>query len=535
MYEKYKKVLTTEETQQALKRGFNKAAEIVSPTLGVKGRKVVIDKEYGDVEFCDDGITVLAAINLEDTTEQLGVKILREASAKTNDKEGDGTTTTAVLTNELINQIIKDNSGNLSFSSSTDNLKLKHEIEDAVQKVVAYIDEHKKPINTDEDILNIAKISSNDDKVATMLLELFKKLGKDASITTIDGRSIETTHELVEGMSYDQGYISPYFRTESDKEESNLTSPKILVTTDKIQNVDHIKKIIELHSSAKLTDLVIICDDLSGIPLNSLIVGHNSGNLRVVATKAPGFGNQQEYLEDIATVVGATVVGENQAVKFQDLEPEHLGSADSVQCKKDKTTIIGGKGLKENIDSRIAILSARKAEQASDYEKDKLGERISKLSGGVGVIKVGAATETELKTKKAKIIDAVGAVKAAMDDGVIAGGGTALLFASRALTDVGGHAIVKKAIQKPFEQMLANAGLDKKEISTKVLAAEYGFGYDMEDDKFGDMFSLGVIDPSRVVKTALVNATSIALSVLSAAGAITLIRKSEEDNANQDY
>ncbi len=534
MFEKFKSLLDKRSAQQKLKDGINRATEIVSATLGVKGQKVIIDQEFGEVQFSDDGVTVLKEIELKDPEEQLGVKVLLEASTKTNDKEGDGTTTTAVLANELVKNIIPDipkaqqdivplDKGN------GDVLKLTKEILTARDNVLAFIDAHKLEVSTDEQIENVAKISSNSDTVAKMLVQLFKKLGKDASITTVDGKSVDTTFEVVEGMSYDNGYISRMFITDPEHEESVIQNPRVLVTTDKIQDIEQIKKIAEILGEAKINDLFIICDDLTGVPLNSLIAYSAMGRIRVVATKAPGFGNQKDYLEDIATFVGATLIGSGQVVKFEELKEEHFGKAETVTVKRDKTTVVGGAGDKTLVAERVKMLKNREVDQTSEYEKDKLKERISKLSGGVGVIKVGATTEIELKHNKAKIIDAVNAVKSAMKSGIVTGGGTALLFASQELTDENGAGLVKKAIQKPFELMLVNANLDYKDIKDRTLKAGYGWGYDVELDVLGDMNTMGIIDSAGVVKAALTNAVSIALSVLGSAGAITLIRKQHDE------
>lgn len=536
--EQYNEVLNKEEAQKCIKDGINLATELVAPTLGVKASKVFIDEEYGGFEASDDGITILNKIKVKDPKLQLGVKILKEASSKTNDREGDGTTTTAIIANELVNQVIKDKEELMDFSkhSGMDILKIKNGIKSGFQKVVDFINKNKVDITTDEQLIDVGRISSNSLEVGKMLAEMFKKLGKDASITTADSNSTETKYDIVEGMSFDRGWISYGFVTNPEKEETVIegeNGTNVLVTDYKIQNVEQLETLGNLFKSG-VNDLLIIADDVSGIPLETLIFNRLRQTIRVVAVRAPGFGNQVDYLKDIAILVGAKFVSSSESINFKDVTKEHLGKAKKVVVNKEKTTIVGTEGNKEEIETRIKTLKNRLTEIESGYEKEKLNERISKLSGGVGVIKVGGATEPEVKDKKSKINDAVSAVKSALRDGVVAGGGITLLAASMELNDdIEGESILKKSIQKPFEQIALNSYLAADKMKNEVMSnKEIGYGYDVENNKWGNMFEMGIIDPAGVVKTALENAISIAVEVLECSGAITLVReeKSKEDN-----
>lgn len=537
--EQFKDVMGKELAQAFIKKGINMATELVAPTLGVKGRRVVIDKEFGSVEFSDDGITVLQNIELEDPRLQLGVKILREASAQTNNKEGDGTTTTAILANELVNEILKDDDVMLIKGGKADILDVKKGIKDGLKKVIDYINENKQEVVTDEQIVQVAKIASNDDSVADILLELFKKLGKTAAISVEESKSVETEFDVVEGMSYDQGFIAPGFMTDPEKEEAVINGASVLVTDYKIQNVEDMKSLVGLFEgdaeNPAVNDLLIICDDATGLPLNSLVFNKMRGIIRIIVTKAPGFGAQAEYLKDIAVITGATFVSAIDQIKFSDLKATHLGKADKVVSKKDSTIIVGGKGEKEKIQERITMIENRVKETTSDYDKKKLLERISKLSGGVGVIRVGGNTELETADKKAKVVDAVSAVKSALADGVVAGGGITLLRAAETLdSERKGEAIIKKAIQKPFEQIIENADLHVVDVLKQIKESDNkNYGYDVEGDKYGDMFELGIIDPAKVVKATCDNAVSVALEILSSGGAIGLIRKRDEKQGEQ--
>ena len=533
-YKKYKELLNKKEAQKYIKSGINKATDLISPTLGVKGNRVFIDREFGDIEGSDDGITILKEIELEDTREQLGVKILKEASAKTNDKEGDGTTTTAVIANELINQIIEDDEDVIMIDGGRDIVKIKNGFKSGFDKVIKFINKHKIDITSDNQIANIAKISSNSEEVGNMLMEIFKKLGKDAVVNVESSDSTETTHEITEGMSFERGYISEAFMTNPDKEEAVLENPKVLVTDYRIQDIDDIQVIIDLLKH-KVNDLLIIADDVNGIPLRTLIINKLRGNIRTVAVKSPGFGNQTDYLKDIATLTGATLISNSNQLAIKDIKPEHLGKAIKVVVNKTSTVIIGGEGKKEDIDARILALKNRIEDETSEYEKSKLKERVGKMANGVCTIKVGGVTGMEAKDRNAKVEDAVNAVKSALKDGIVAGGGIALMRASIVLDDKDpGEAILKEAIVKPFEQILINANVDSGAITARVVLGDnVNQGYDVSNDKIGDMVEMGIIDPAGVVKTALENALSIAKMVLTGCGALTLIREKKEEDINK--
>ncbi len=531
MYESYKNILNETQSKNKLKEGFATAAKVVAPTLGAKPKRIFIDKEFGEVEASDDGIDVLNDLEVEDPQENLGIKVIKEAAQKTNDVAGDGTTTTVILTNSLAKEAVTpdDYVAMGTKNNKTDVLKLKKEILDAKSQVFKSVDENTIEVKEDKQILNVARASSNNDDVAAMLLDIFKTLGKDGAVkVTANERNVEISHEIVKGMSYPQGYIHQGFITDGTNETAELDDVPIIVTTDKVHDLAQMQKMATVGEQNQISNLFLICDDLDGVALFSLLKNKLHGNLRVAATKAPGFGNQREYLEDIAVMVGATLIGKEEPVKFADLKFEHFGKAQHVTCEKNNTIITGGEGDKVAITERTKTLKNIFEKENKEYEREKLTERISKLSGGVAVITVGAATENEMKYKKSKIIDAVSSVRAAMESGLVAGGGVALLAAAQKLSDEGGYGVMKRAIQKPFEQILLNANLDVQAIKGGLVGKEVTYGYNVETDEFGDMIEMGVVDPAKVVKTALDNAVSIALSVMSSGGALTLVRKKDE-------
>lgn len=516
--------LKQKEAREKIKRGIEIAASLVSPTLGHSSRRVLIDQAFGEIISSDDGKTILKETQLEDTQENLGFKVAKECANK-QDEEGDGTTTVTVILNELVQQLLKSDNKDVieMIKKSGANTVVRNQIKNGLNKVLKYIDENKIEITNNEQIAFVAKVSSNSEEIGKILAEIFEKLGKDGAVSVEEGKSVNTTYKIVEGMSFNQGWMAPQFVTNPDREEAILEDGvNILVSSKKIQNIEDIEKIAELVHSG-LNNLLIIADDVSGVPLNTLVANKLMGRLRVVVVKAPQVGNLTDVLTDICVATGATLIGED--VKINDLTRAHFGGAERVVVTKDKTVIVGFSGKKEQIDERIVQLENRKSEIESDYEKKKLTERISKLRTGVGSIKVGGDTPMEIKDRKAKIDDAVSAVRSALRGGIVSGGGVALLEASSVLEDNEGENILRKAIQKPFAQILENADMYDK------LTVKNGEGYNTETGELCNMIEAGIIDPANVIKAAVTNAVSSALMVSNLGGAVTLVRKIT-DNKN---
>lgn len=520
--EKYREILLSSGARQKIKEGIEIATQLITPTLGARGRKIVIDKEYVTPEVLDDGKMILDEVKLKDKGQQLGVELLKDASGRTNDRVGDGTTTTAILTNSLVQEIIKEDEDSKDLTSGDTNvLKIKKQILIGQDKVLAYINKNKIDISSTEQLINIGKVSANSDEMGKILAELFDKLGLDASITVSDNQSLGVEYEIVDGMKFDKGFISPGFITNGDKEEAVIENANIVVTDYKIRSPKDLEWMKRLTQDYGINDLVVIADDVSDIPLEAMVISKLRG-LKILATRAPGFGQMKDHLADIATLVGATVITKDAGLELKDFSLEWLGHASKIVSTVESTTIVGGQGNKKDIKQRIKILKDKMKETVSGYEKDKLKERVAKLSGGVGLIKVGGATETERNEKKAKLDDAINAVRGALEDGIVAGGGVVLLRASATLDEtVEGEGILKRAIQKPFEQILKNAGLDSKSVGTKISSNKnHNYGFDVEKEEYGDMIKMGIIDPAKVTKTALQNAVSLALVVMTISGAI---------------
>jgi chaperonin GroEL len=537
--EKFKKLLGANDAQKSIRDGIIIAAEMIAPTLGSRGRKIVLDAEFGTMDILDDGAGILDKIELEDTRLQMGVKMLKEAANKTNDKVGDGTTTTSILASELVKNIVSDKNPLLIENKVGNVLKIKKELNAGVKKIIDFIDSHKIEID-DKRLEAIGTISSNSPEIGKILAELFKKLGKDASIITSDSQNLETTHEIVEGMRIDKGFIAKAMVTDPEKNQAILENARVLVTDYKIQNPQDIKTLIELITGKvkgstgpdreKINDLLIVADDIQGTPLDFLVANKLEGFVRVIGVKAPTVGDYRELLKDIAVISGAQFISKENGREFKDIGPEHLGKALRVVSTIDETNIVGGGGSKEEIQTRIKSIETQMGNTSMSFDKEYLKERISKLSGGIGIIKVGGAIESEVTEKKAKIDDAIHAVRAALKDGGIPGGGIMLLRASAILDNtITGESILKSAIQKPFEQLLINADYDVEEVRSKILSSDnLNFGFNIETEEYGDLVEAGVIDPALVAKTALQNAVSIALLVLTISGANTLVREKDK-------
>src|SRR6266540_1712528 len=514
------------EARQGLKRGIDIIAHSVRITLGPKGRNVVLEKKYGAPTVTNDGVTIVREIELKDPWENAGAQLLREVATKTNDVAGDGTTTATILAQTMISE------GFRNVASGANPIQLKLGIEKAVEAVVAEIKRMSVPVKDHADIAHIATISSQDEKIGELIADAMDKVGKDGVITVEDNQAMATELEVVEGMQFDRGYTSAYMVTNPDRMEAVLEEPFVLITDRKISAISDLLPVLEkVVQQGK--PLLIVAEDLEGEALATLIVNKLRGTFTAVAVKAPGYGDRRKaMLEDMAILTGGQVISEDMGLKI-----EQLGKARRVTVNKDDTTIVEGAGKTEAIQGRIKALKVQIEETTSDYDKEKLQERMAKLAGGVAVIKVGAPTEVEQKEKKHRIEDALSATKAGVEEGMVAGGGVVLLQAQKVL-DSGlgldsdektGAAIVRKALEEPLRQIAANAGVEGSVIVEQVRKGKPGHGYDALNNKFADMFAAGIVDPAKVTRSALQNAASIAAMVLTTQAVITEI---PEKNGN---
>mgnify|MGYP000992224900 FL=1 len=515
-----------EESRRALERGVDAVADAVKITIGPKGRNVVLEKSWGSPTITNDGVSIAKEIELEDKFENLGAQLVKEVASKTNDIAGDGTTTATVLAQAMIKEGLKN------VTAGANPILLKKGIQKATEKAVAHIRSLSKKISSREDIASVAAISANDTEIGELIAEAMDKVGQDGVITVEDSKTLETYVEFVEGMQFDRGYISPYFVSDPEKMEAIIKDPLILITDRKLSAVKPIVPLLEKVAQAG-KPLVIIAEDIEGEALSTLVLNKLRGTLDSVAVKAPGFGDRRKaMLQDIATLTGGTVISEEVGLTLENASIDDLGSAGMVKVKKDDTIIVDGKGDADKIKQRIGQIKAQIDQTTSEYEKETLQERLAKLSGGVAVIKVGAATETELKEKKHRIEDALSATRAAVEEGIVAGGGVVLarakkpvqeLFESTENPDIKiGVKVVLKALDTPMKQIVENAGLDGAVIVDKVLNNDDpAFGYDALNDVYTDMFKVGIIDPAKVTRSALQNAASIAAILLTTEAALT--------------
>jgi chaperonin GroEL len=511
-----KELIFEEEAREKLREGIEKLADVVSVTLGPKGRSVGLEASYGSPNITNDGHTVVQGIEFKDQYVNMGASMAKEVAAKMKEICGDGTTTSILLLKSLVQNGIKN------IASGASPIILKRGMEKAVEAVIAQIDKVSIPIQTDKDIQNIALISgSGDEEVGHFIAEAIKKTGKEGVITIEEGKSTDTVIELVEGMQFDRGYTSSYFCTNTENLSVELSDAKILITDKKISSVQEILTILQSIATTA-TDFLIIADDIEGDALSTLVVNKLRGTLKVCAVKAPGFGDRrQALLEDIAILTGGTLISENQGMTLQTASMESLGDAEKVVITKDKTVLVGGKGSTENIQARITQIEAEIKLATSSYDKDKLEERKAKLAGGVAVIRIGAATETEMKKKKQAFQDSLNSTRAALAEGIVPGGGLALLQASLAISHMplkdeektGAH-IVLKACETPFRQIVSNAGFDSSVILEQLSGLGVNFGFNAQNEKVEDLVSAGVVDPAKVVKNALKFAASVAGVVL---------------------
>src|SRR5271165_2743119 len=509
-----KEVKFSQEAREKMIRDIDVLANAVRVTLGPKGRNVVIEKSFGAPRITKDGVTVAKEIELSDKFENMGAQMVREVASKQSDAAGDGTTTATVLAHAIVKE------GAKSVAAGANPMDVKRGVDLAVEAIVADLKANSRKVTKSEEIAQVATISANGDKsVGEMIAEAMKTVGNEGVITAEEAKSLETELDLVEGMEFDRGYLSPYFITNAEKMVAELEDPYILIHEKKLSGLQAMLPLLEaVVQTGK--PLVIIAEDVEGEALATLVVNKLRGGLKVAAVKAPGFGERRKaMLEDIAILTNGTMIAEDLGIKLENVTLQMLGRAKKVRIEKESTTIVEGAGAKKDIDARIGQIKAQIEETTSDYDREKLQERLAKLAGGVAVIRVGGATEVEVKEKKDRIEDALHATRAAVEEGILPGGGVPLLRSAMALQGVKvdnddqrtGVEIVRKAIHWPARQIVENAGVDGSIVVGKILEkADYGFGYDAQKDEYGDLFELGIIDPTKVVRTALQDAASVA-------------------------
>ena len=519
------------EARELLKEGVDALCNAVKVTLGPKGRNVIIDKKFGAPQVTKDGVTVAKEVELEDTFANMGAQMVREVASKTNDDAGDGTTTATVLAQSLISVGIKN------VTAGANPMDLKRGIDAAVEKVVASLKAQSQVVGSDFDKTEqVATISANNDKkIGKLIAEAMAKVNNEGVITVEEAKGTETHVDVVEGMQFDRGYISAYFITDTEKMEAQLDKPYILITDKKVSTMKEIMGILEPVAQSGRS-LLIIAEDVDGEALSALVVNKLRGTLKIAACKAPGFGDRRkEILEDIATLTGATVISTDKGMKIEDAGLEALGTADKVTLNKENTTIVDGAGSKEAIAARVQQIRASIENATSDYDREKLQERLAKLAGGVAVLYVGAATEVEMKEKKDRVDDALAATRAAVEEGIVPGGGVAYIRAVESLEGMKGEnddqttgiQIVKRAIEEPLRQIVANAGGEGSVVVNKVKEGKGSFGYNARDDRYEDMLAAGIIDPTKVSRVALENAASIASMFLTTE---CVLAEKKEDN-----
>ena len=526
-----KQIAFDQEAREALRRGIHKLAKAVKVTLGPKGRNVIIQKSFGSPLVTKDGVTVAKEIDLEDKYENMGARMVREVASKTSDVAGDGTTTATVMAEAIFNEGLK------AVVAGVNPMMMKRGIEKAVEEIIERLKENSKPVKLKKDLQNVATVASNDDnEIGTIIAEAFDKVGKDGVITVEEGKALQTTHEFVEGMQFDRGYLSPYFVTDQQKMECELDDPYILIYEKKISsNKDLVPLLEKVLSTNK--PILIIAEEVEGEALATLVINRLRGTFKCSAVKAPGYGDRRKaMLEDIAKLTGGQAIFEDLGIQLEAVELKQLGRAKKVKIDKDNTIIIEGAGKKDEIKARVASIQRELEKSTSDYDKEKLSERIAKLSGGVAKINVGAATESEMKEKKARVEDAMHATRAAAQEGILPGGGVALLRASDGLKGKGlshdeliGYNIVVRACKAPIQQISNNAGMDGAVVMNKVLDnKDFNYGYDARNDRYVDMVKEGIIDPTKVVRSALQNGASVSTLLLTSDALVADMPKDEK-------
>ena len=519
-----KEIKFGEDARKSLLNGVNKLADTVRVTMGPKGRNVVLDKKFGAPLITNDGVTIAKEIELDDPFENMGAQIVKEVSIKTNDVAGDGTTTAMVLAQSMVKEGVKN------VAAGGDPMAIKRGMDKAVNSAVEELKKVSSPVNGKEDIARVASISANNTEVGELISEAMEKVSKDGVITIEESKTSQTELNVVEGMQFNKGYVSPYMVTDTEKMEAVLDNPYILITDKKISNIQEILPLLEglMQQSGKL---VIICDDIEGEALSTLILNKLRGVLNVVAVKAPGYGEKRKLmLQDIAILTGGEVISSDLGMDLKDTNIDQLGRARQVKVKKENTISVDGMGDKEKIQERVSQLKAQIAEEKSEFEKESLQERLAKIAGGVAVIGVGAATEVEMKDRKLRIEDALSATRAAVEEGIVAGGGTAFVNiipeVEKAVANLHGDEkiggkIILRALEEPVRQIAANAGLEPAVILEKVKTSPVGVGYDAANDEYVDMKKAGIVDPTKVSRSALQNAVSIASMILTTESLVT--------------
>ncbi len=516
------------EARAALEQGVNQLADTVRVTLGPKGRNVVLDKPYGAPLITNDGVTIAKEIELEDGFENMGAQLIKEVASKTNDVAGDGTTTATVLAQAMVNEGMKN------LAAGANPIILRKGMKKATDTAVDAIMKMSKTISGKAQVANVAAISASDEEVGTLVADAMEKVSKDGVITVEESKTMHTELDLVEGMQFDRGYISAYMSTDMEKMEATLEDPYILITDKKISNIQELLPLLEkvVQANAKL---LIIAEDVEGEALTTLIVNKLRGTFLVAAVKAPGYGDiRKEMLQDIAILTGGKVISEELGLDLKEADLSQLGRAKSVKVAKESTVIVDGLGAKEDIANRVAQIRAQIEETKSDFDREKLQERLAKMAGGVAVIRVGAATETEMKEAKLRLEDALAATKAAVEEGIIAGGGSAYIHAAKEVAKMAadlegdektGANIILKALEAPLYHIAANAGLEGSVIINKVKESEPGTGFDALNEKYVDMIESGILDPVKVTRSALQNATSVASTLLTTESVVSIIKE----------
>ena len=523
-----KQIIFDQEARNAIKKGIDQLANTVAVTLGPKGRNVVIDKKFGPPQVCSDGVTIAKEIELEDPFENMGAQLLKEAASKTNDVAGDGTTTATVISQAIINE------GFRNIAAGANPMSIKKGIEKSVSVIRDAIEKMSTKVEGRDQIAQVASLSAHDEEMGGLIADIMEKVGKDGVITVEESKGISYEQEFVEGMQIDRGYISPYFVSNQERMESQIDDPYILITDKKLSAVSDLlpalEKILQVSKN-----LVIVSEDIEGEALATLVVNKMRGTLNVLAIKAPGFGDRRKaMLDDIAVLTGGTVISEEIGRKLDSVTTEDLGRCRRVVSTKDDTTFIDGSGTEESIKGRITQIKAQIEETTSDYDTEKLQERLAKLSGGVAILKVGAATEVELKEKKQRVEDALSATRAAVEEGIVPGGGLALLRASKALESIAlegdeltGSQIISKAIEAPIKVIAENSGASGDVVLERCSAGEGDFGYDADVGVFGKLLERGIMDPAKVTRAAIENSASIAAMVLTTESLITDVPEKE--------
>ena len=529
-----KEIKFAEETRRALERGVNKLADTVKVTLGPKGRNVILDKMYGVPLITNDGVTIAKEIELEDRFENMGAQLVKQVATKTNDVAGDGTTTATVLAQAIIREGLKN------VTAGANPILIRKGIAKAVEVAVEELKNQSRIVETDEAIAQVGAVSSGDDEIGQLIAEAMKVVGRDGVITVEESKTMKTELDTVEGMQFDRGFVSAYMVTDVDKMEAVLNDPFILITDKKISNIQEILPLLEqLVKTGK--KLLIIAEDVEGEALSTLVVNKLRGTFDVVAVKAPGFGDRRkQMLEDIAILTGGTVISSEVGYELKEADLSMLGRASSIKVTKDSTTIVDGAGEKANIENRINQIKHLAEETTSDFDREKLMERLAKLSGGVAVVKVGAATEVEMKEKKLRIEDALNATRAAVEEGIVAGGGTALVSVIPAVEkliseldgeEAIGAKIIRKALEEPLRQIAINAGLEGAVIVQNVINADPEVGFDAYKEEYVNMIEAGIVDPTKVTRSALQNSSSIASVFLTTEAAVAEIPQKEDPAA----